>query len=192
MHALKRTAALPFIVMTLGCNVESDRVGLSTTSPAGAEIHVLGDLQSTPRIPGVANVLRARIAGRPNVPPLPIFFADQYESAFQERYPNHGWVEAHVLRFNAKVERRDSRIQVENASSAPVALCRVTALDLVLVVDLERGGAVEVRAAAAGGEIGVQAVFADGRLVGPAVLQTTASKDGGWRVRITDAAIVSR
>lgn len=116
-------------------------VWLSTSSPNKTYTVELRGNKSRPRIPLIEHQTRFTLLknGQATIKNAFVDSYDWFDSAFENSYPQHIWVNDSVLRFGLNVaesEKSPDSLAISNDAGKPIKYLIITALDMVFVFDM--------------------------------------------------------
>jgi hypothetical protein len=168
----------------LACGRTSGDTYLTSRSPTGHQLRLLGDLISLQR--GlIVNVVEAQSVSALPSSRVEIHRTSRYDLPFREKYPKEEWVDGDVLRFISHYGQPLSRrARLINDGKETVSLVAVSVADLFVAVDLKPGETRVVRVPVTRW-CGADAVFGKGstKAGSSLILSDTASEDVVIRMR---------
>src|SRR5829696_1819241 len=146
---------------------------LSTTSPQGTYTVQLTGQQDRPRIPFVEHEVRFSVTRdeKAHLANKFLHSGDWMDPSFELWYPEHSWLNEHVLQFYKKEFRSDGAqesVLVVNKTSETILYLRVASVDTFLILDAAPGSATTLTVSAPRTDsrwISVEGEFAGGRSI---------------------------
>jgi hypothetical protein len=151
----------PFVIVTasivltstLACEVPGGDAG-QFRSPGGVYIVQFVGRRNTPTLPFFEYTLRAKIFRNSEllVNEWPFYYADWFDTAFDDRYGGVTWLTDQILRAQSSIgpprppHVPDDIITIENNSGRRLRLLSIEAGDLFLIVDVPVGWKTQLRA----------------------------------------------